>query len=84
MSSWGTSEQGRGRARPGRGLRLPSFPTHKVYPEAGSSTVLSGKVRDPQRLQGIAGPLAGREVQSGDIGNTQSSLPYTGGLHALE
>jgi len=52
-------DRSRGRARPGRGLRLPSFPTHKVYPEAGGSTVLSGKVRVPQALQGIAGPLAG-------------------------
>jgi len=59
MTSSEAMDGSRARARPGRGLRLPSFPTHKVYPEAGSITVLSGKVRVPQALQGIAGPLAG-------------------------
>jgi len=57
----------RARARPGRGLRLPSFPPHKVYPEAGSTQALSGKVHVPQALQGIAGPLA-RKTGKSDIG----------------
>jgi len=59
MGTWGTSDEGRGRARPGRGLRLPSFSPHKVSKPASAYTqVLSGKVRVPQSLQGIAEPLA--------------------------
>jgi len=62
MGSWGTSDGSRGRARPGRGLRLPSFSPHKVYEASGSTQVLSGWVPVPQSLQGIAGPLDGLNI----------------------
>jgi len=48
----------RARARPGRGLRLPSFSPHKVCPAPGSRTVLSERVHAPLSTQAIARPLA--------------------------
>jgi len=59
MSNWGTLDGSRACARPGRGLRLPSFPPHKVYPEAGSMAILSGWVHVPLSRHVIAEPLDG-------------------------
>ena len=61
MGTSGTADGSRARARPGRGLKLPSLNLQKVYEAAGSSTALSGPGRDPQSTQAIVGPLAGRK-----------------------
>ena len=81
MGTTGTADGGRARARPGRGLKLPSLNLHKVYETAGSSQALSRPGRDPQSTQAIVGPLAGLGVLRGhSLYKMSSLLLHFGGL----